>query len=393
MKGRQSLRNSQTSALTSAYSTTFDPPAEGQPVVAPSEFRVFRAGINQSSKGDFLFDDDAAKSVMAAFAKKGTPPTMDYEHQALAQPPVEAPASCSSWIPEVRNGELWATSCNWTDRARRMIEAREYTRFSPAFLHDIETMRILVVLNVALTNVEALDNVQPLVAATAAATATATDPGVTPMKPMACKQCSVSLKAPTDDDDGDEMYCKTCKSASTTRASMLTLVGLTATAPDNVVAVELSAIASFNGEILRTTGKASRAEALGVIEGWKANATEVVMLRAAEVSRESARIKAEFDAAISGAIEAGKVPPAEKDALILFAGTPNAENLARLTAYLATKAVVVPRGETRSPAGGGATGDVITPEDIQMAKLTANPAQTIEDVRKFKLAQLGRASA
>jgi phage I-like protein len=50
-----------------------------------------------------------------------------------------------------------------------MIENREYTRISPLFYSDPTRRRSasLRILNVALTNVPALDNVEPLVAAAA----------------------------------------------------------------------------------------------------------------------------------------------------------------------------------------------------------------------------------
>lgn len=353
---------------------------EGQPVEPPTEFRIFKAGINTSDKGNFVFDEKAALAVMAAYAKKANTLTMDYEHQALADPPIEAPASCSSWSPEVRKGELWATNVKWTPRAAGLIAAKEYSRFSPAFLHDPKTMRVLRILNVALTNLEALDGVNNLIAASQ------TSPGELQMKTLACAKCTATLKAPVDDEDGDEMYCKTCSvaGATATKASLLTLVGLKATTPDAEIPVELSAIAGFGASIMTLTGQTSRPAALGVIEAWKANAAEVAQLRAATAAAEETRIRTEFDSAINGAVAAGKVPPTEKDSLVALMGKPTADSLSKLTAYLSARTVVVSTTATAQNATGT---DLITAEDIRLAKLTVNPAQTIENLRKFKTDQ------
>ena len=45
---------------------------------APDEFCVFKAGLNPSTKGTFLFDDKAQKLVMEAYASRGVPMMMDY---------------------------------------------------------------------------------------------------------------------------------------------------------------------------------------------------------------------------------------------------------------------------------------------------------------------------
>jgi len=199
--------------------------AEGK---APTEFRIFSAGVNTSDKGDILFDDAAAKSVMAAWAKKAAPLTMDYEHQAAADPPVKALAAAYSWTPEVRNGELWATNIGWTDEARQEIESRKYNYFSPLFLSDPKTKRVLKVINLALTNTPALDGLQPLIAASAAR-------GDDPMK---CKACKSTIK------DDDDTYCEDCfgKGAKAMTAATATAIGLRADVTDAVVIEEVKGV-------------------------------------------------------------------------------------------------------------------------------------------------------
>lgn len=265
----------------------------------PTEFRVFRAGVNTSLKGDFLFDEAAAETVMAAYARHGATLTMDYEHQALADPPIEAPASCYSWVPEVRNGELWATNIKWTPRAHGLIQSREYNRFSPAFLHDPKTMRVRYVLNLALTNVEALDGTEPLMAASATNTA-----GDRPMKKMQCKACLKALKAPTDDNEGDEVMCTACGAAP----KMLSIVGLKATSTEHELVTELSAIAGFRTQAMTLTGQATILAALGTIEGWKKKADGYDVLAATAETQQATALRAELTSVLDAGAKDGKVP-------------------------------------------------------------------------------------
>ncbi len=139
----------------------------------PSEFRIFRFGVNHSEKGDFLFDDLAAESVMAEYRAHGKPMLLDYGHgTTLEAPTPEQAISAGQFIPEVRSDGLWASAIKWTARASAFLAALEYRLFSPFFEHDSATGRITRLINVALTNLPALDNIEPLVAASSAAKGT-----------------------------------------------------------------------------------------------------------------------------------------------------------------------------------------------------------------------------
>jgi hypothetical protein len=76
----------------------------------PKEFRLFKAGINETTKGEFIFDAKAAEMVMAACG--GARPStyaIDLEHLSLD---TESRAydgdALGHFKLEVRNGELWA---------------------------------------------------------------------------------------------------------------------------------------------------------------------------------------------------------------------------------------------------------------------------------------------
>src|SRR5687768_7283872 len=95
--------------------------AGGQP---PTEFRLFKAGWNDTQKGAFLFDEAAAKSVMDAYRVWGVDLAIDLEHQMLDGAPHPDPTArdARGWAKlEVRNGELWAVNVRWTgDGAARI---------------------------------------------------------------------------------------------------------------------------------------------------------------------------------------------------------------------------------------------------------------------------------
>lgn len=136
-------------------------PLDGQ---APETVRLFRFGLNETTKGTFLFDVKSAESVMQADRDYGNERSADYEHQALYDPPIEAPAS--AWYRlELREDGLYAVDLQWTDRARRMIEAREYRYISPAFMFNPEDGRIMEFINFALTNLPATKSMEALLKA------------------------------------------------------------------------------------------------------------------------------------------------------------------------------------------------------------------------------------
>ncbi len=134
---------------------------------APTEFRIFRAGVNESTKGSVTFDAKAAKAVMAAWKDYGNDLPVDYGHamvQGLAVDPALAGKAAGWFDLEVRDGELWAVNVRWTDAAATALEAKEYRYFSPAFYTD-EEGRVIEIVNVALTNLPATKDLDALVAA------------------------------------------------------------------------------------------------------------------------------------------------------------------------------------------------------------------------------------
>jgi len=95
----------------------------------------------------------------------------DYEHASLNPSSPVAFASAKKWTPVVRDGALWATDIKWTDRARTYIAGGEYRYFSIAAHVDAKSRRVLQMVNFALTNNPAANDINPLIAARIAASA------------------------------------------------------------------------------------------------------------------------------------------------------------------------------------------------------------------------------
>lgn len=139
----------------------------GEGGVPPTEFRIWSKGWVDTSKGRFLFDDAAAKAVMADYARHGNELPLDYAHAMVAGAsgdPAQTGRAAGWMRLELREGELWATEVRWTSAASAAIAAKEWRYFSPAFLHDPKTRRIERLVNVALTNLPATYGMTPLVA-------------------------------------------------------------------------------------------------------------------------------------------------------------------------------------------------------------------------------------
>lgn len=133
----------------------------------PSEFRIFAAGENTTQKGTYLFDDQAARDVMAAFEAHGADLMIDLEHLSIEDPETSAnfDPDARGWCRlEVRGGELWAAGVTWTPDGHTRLSEKRQRYISPVFSVDAAG-RVVRVLNIAITAMPATDNLEPLVAA------------------------------------------------------------------------------------------------------------------------------------------------------------------------------------------------------------------------------------
>jgi phage I-like protein len=137
----------------------------------PTEFRIFTAGINESQKGSVLFDDLAAKLVMASYKRWGIDLAIDLEHGMVDVAPGAADPTARDargWCKlEVRNGELWAVDVKWTPDGIKRLTNKTQRYISPCFDRDVKTKRVVEMFNIALTAIPATNQAPALVAANA----------------------------------------------------------------------------------------------------------------------------------------------------------------------------------------------------------------------------------
>lgn len=261
---------------------------------APTEFRIFAAGKITTTRGDFLFDEAAAKSVMAAYAAHGAEVMLDLEHLSLDPESRAYDPDARGWCKlELRNGELWATDVRWTaDGSARLSEKRQ-RYISPAFEADKKTGRIMSLLNIAITALPATDHLAPLVAArrnfgakTIATTDTTTEK-LTMLDPKLITQAIEAIKA----GDGAQAL-----------ALLESLVANAAGAGESEPAGEPMASGAMPPEeqpaamaaaslLMRLSGKATVSESVLEAQTWQRSHLELTAERA-KLSQERAVLEA-----------------------------------------------------------------------------------------------------
>jgi len=128
---------------------------------APTEFVVLPEGkIEMHGKPPAFMKPEQGQMIIQEFAENGVDMVIDYEHQTLK----DDIAPASGWIHclEWENGIK--VKCRWTDKAKQMIEAKEYRYFSPVFYVDTSTRDVVMLVNVALTNQPRMKHIEALVA-------------------------------------------------------------------------------------------------------------------------------------------------------------------------------------------------------------------------------------
>lgn len=132
----------------------------------PSEFCIWRAGVNSTRNGyDLVFDAKAASSVMAAYEEHGVDVMIDLEHLSLDDSARNYNPDAVGWCQlAMRGGDLWAVSVRWTPDGTRRLTEKTQRYISPAFLLD-ENNRPTRLMNIALCAMPATDRISALVAA------------------------------------------------------------------------------------------------------------------------------------------------------------------------------------------------------------------------------------
>ena len=285
---------------------------DGSERTPPAEVRIFPMGMIDTSKGPFIFDDEAAQMVLAAYRDQGNELFFDYDHRSLSDAGPPDSGKAAGWFGlELRADGLWATGIRWTPSAAAQLAAGEWRYFSPAFLVD-DNRRICALINVALTNNPATKHMTPLVAASA----------------------RWAREAARDKD--------------TMNKALLVALGLAETASDADALPIAQALSTQARDLCALTGKSTHAEAIATVKAWQesheklsATQAELVALRAAEDARQ-------VEEHIRLGKESGKITGAN-ESKVRALGSP-----AAIAAFLDTALPVIPQNAPPAPAASPA---------------------------------------
>ncbi|MBU4318695.1 MAG: phage protease [Proteobacteria bacterium] len=97
--------------------------------------------------------NDRPESVIEAFNADGMDLVIDLEHATEIKAPNGEPAPAVGWINkiEIHNGGVWG-AVFWNPAGKSAILNREYRYYSPVFLYEKASARIVKLLSVGLTN-------------------------------------------------------------------------------------------------------------------------------------------------------------------------------------------------------------------------------------------------
>lgn len=194
------------------------------PGKAPTAFRVYAAGENQSDDGPVYFTRESAALLMAEQEARGRLYSIDFDHLSLqSDRPAEA-GRASGWARlEVRPGEggapeLWAVGVDWCADVKAGLEESppRWRYFSPAFKTRIrdgkDTGEIVSFINIALCINPKTHELPALAAVTSTIKAAAETKGG-PMDPEKVKAILASVLAELGDGEKKEALTYAYKAA------------------------------------------------------------------------------------------------------------------------------------------------------------------------------------
>lgn len=283
----------------------------------PSEFRLFASGANQTAKGVFVFDARAAELVAEAYRAHGVELCLDYDHRTFdVSGPPESGKAAGWFALEVRDGALWAVNVRWTPPAAQALMNREWRYISPAFACEPAgdgQLRVVRIINAALTNLPATVGASPLMAA--------------------------SEFSGVRGDAQKETVAMTMKTT-------LFALGLPEATTDAELLAAVRPYRDATERILALTGKPTASEALGTVEAWKAAAAQVDELTAKLGTLARERVESEVQSMLGAARAEGRVVPAEEPSL----RAKGLDDPEWLRGYLTAKPRVVETTAPREPA-------------------------------------------
>lgn len=343
-----------------------------------TEVRLFSAGWNSTTKGRVLFDERAARDVMAAYQAHAVEITIDLEHLSLDRDSRNYdPDARGSGKLELRDGELWLTAIRWTPEGQKRLVERRQRFVSPAFLRDAKTLRVQRVHNVAICAQPATDGATPLIAASKGSN----------MDPKLIKDALDALEAGDSAKALEILKALIASAAGAADAAPEGDALMDEPAPDEEKAEEMAASvariaasAAIAAAARKATGKDSPDDVMAVLTALSASrgaagdmATELATLRASVLRGELRELVRANPRKIAGP---------KLEALVLASDSVEA---ARVLVEALPEVVADPvRQPVREPAPDAIR---LTDEDREVCRLTGTPEEAL---LKFKTAQAAR---
>lgn len=128
----------------------------------PSELLVLKYGVTNTSQGPYYLNEKSAKEVIAVYKKRGLKLFFDYQHLSL-NPKTASDGIAAGWFDlSLKEDGIWAVNLKWTPKATAHLESKEYAYYSPTIRVN-KNSHVVGLLNIALTNLPATDNLEPMV--------------------------------------------------------------------------------------------------------------------------------------------------------------------------------------------------------------------------------------
>ena len=247
----------------------------------------------------FEVDPESLTALVRAFGARGTDLVIDYEHQSLKGG--QAPAA--GWIKdlEAREDGLWA-QVEWTGKAGEYLKRREYRYFSPVLRIDPESRRPQELMNMALTNVPAIQGLSPLVAKWGGEALTAGNPR---------EEQAAAL--PDGSPSQETSIREACKEEVELAEGLKARLGLAPESPEGELWQKSVELFRDLAQDLGLPDEATASQLKGGIAALLAGGEQVQTLQE-ELAALKAQLSEETTArVVEEAMLAGKISPAQKD--------------------------------------------------------------------------------
>lgn len=262
----------------------------------PEVIRILPLGHVTSQKGEFDVDEESLRLMKAEIARHGVDVVVDYEHQTLDG--VQAPAA--GWVKDlsIQDGHIVA-KVEWTDRAAAYLKNREYRYLSPVITVRKADNKATGLHSLALTNTPAIDHMDPIVNSS---TYNNHEGGQNTMDP---KELAKLLGLP---EDATEEQITQALTAALAELKKLKEDGKEPP-PGSEETVANKAVC----ELLGLKSGAATSDVTAKIMELKGGIVDGVNLREKVEKLEKAAAQRDADEAVTQALKAGKIAPAQKE--------------------------------------------------------------------------------